>query len=196
MTVAPLRETEYSPFLRTDFTDEEAWQALLDEVGDDWVTVMEDPGHQGLSVEELLALVPDGSRYPVLVVADDVTFSSAERPLLLIDVNEEPGRTFRAVPDAFQSAIGNLSIANLGFDDYLRSLDDSGVYRISDRQRQALAALQSASRPNTEMPQARVLGPGASRARLGRPTRQAQPAQPARPVRAAQPKKPSAPPES
>jgi hypothetical protein len=196
MTVAPLRETDYSPFLRTDFTDDEAWQALLDEVGDDWVTVMEDPGHQGLSVAELLALVPDGSRYPVLVVADDVTFSSAERPLLLIDVNEEPGRTFRAVPDAFQSAIGNLSIANLGFDDYLRSLDDSGVYRISDRQRQALAALQSASGPSTGTSQVRVLGPGASRARLGRPTQSAHSAQPARPARAAQPKKPSSPPES
>jgi hypothetical protein len=187
MTAAPLRETDYSPLLRTDFTDDEAWQALLNEVGDDWVTVMEDPGHRGLSVSELLALVPDDSRYPVLVVADEVTFSSAERPLLLIDVSEEPGRTFRAVPDAFQSAIGNLAIQNLGFDDYLRSLDDSGVYRIHDRQRQALAALQGLSRPTTEMSQARVLGPGASRASLGRPTRPAQPAQP---------RKPSAPPET
>ncbi|MFB9840038.1 DUF6924 domain-containing protein, partial [Actinoallomurus acaciae] len=167
MTAARLPETDHSPLLRTDFTDDDAWQALLDEIGDDWVTVVEDPGHQSLAVPALLALVPDGSRYPVLVVADEVTFSSAERSLLLIDVSEEPGRTFRAVPDAYRSAIANLSIQNQSFDDYLRSAGDSGVYRISDRQRQAMAELQALGRPGTDLPQARVPGPGASRATPG-----------------------------
>ncbi|MGI5224426.1 DUF6924 domain-containing protein [Actinoallomurus sp. CA-142502] len=187
MTAGRLAESDHSPLLRTDFTDDEAWRSLLDEVGDDWLTVMEDADHRGLSVPELLALVPDDSRYPVLVVADDVTFSSAERSLLLVDLREEPGRTFRAGPDAFRSAIGNLAIQNQSFDDYVRCLDDSGVYRISDRQRQALAELQALSHPSTDMPQARVLASGASRASLGRPSR---------PARSAQPRKPSAPPET
>jgi hypothetical protein len=100
------------------------------------------------------------------------------------------------VPDAFKSAIGNLAIQNQGFDDYLRIVDDSGVYRISDRQRQALAALQASGRPGTEAPRARVLGPGASRAPLGRPAQPGMPAQPARPARAARPKQPSSPPDS
>ncbi|MFE8950682.1 DUF6924 domain-containing protein [Streptomyces sp. NPDC007856] len=167
MTAAQLRETDYSPLLRTDFTDDEAWQALLDEVGEDWVTVMADPSHRDLSVPELTALVSDSRRYPVLVVADRVTFSSDEHSLLLIDVQEKPGRTFRAVPDAFQSAIGNLAIQNQSFDDYLNSLDDSGVYRLSDRHRQALAALQAYSQPNTDIPCASIPGPAASRAHLG-----------------------------
>ncbi|GLY80393.1 DUF6924 domain-containing protein [Actinoallomurus iriomotensis] len=167
MTAGRLAESDHSPLLRTDFTDDQAWRSLLDEVGDDWLTVMEDAGHRGLSVPELLALVPDDSRYPVLVVADDVTFSSAERPLLLVDLREEPGRTFRAGPDAFRSAIGNLAIQNQSFDDYVRCLDDSGVYRISDRQRQALAELQALSRPTTDMPHVSIPGPGASRAHPG-----------------------------
>ncbi|SFB49710.1 hypothetical protein SAMN05216266_11488 [Amycolatopsis marina] len=148
MTAARLTVTDYSPLLRTDFTDDTAWQALLDEIDDSWVAVMADPAHQGLSVPELVALVPDGSQYPVLVVADDRTFSAAERSLLLIDVRGEPGRTFRAVvPDAFQSVIGNLAIDNMSFDEYLDSdsVDDSSVYRLSDRHRQALAALQGNS---------------------------------------------------
>lgn len=150
MTAALLPDTDYSPLLRTDFTDDGAWRALLDEIDDDWVTVMADAGHRGLSVPELLALVPEGSRYPVLVVADEATFASAERSLLLIDVRDEPGRTFRAaVPDAFQSVIGNLALDNSSFDDYLESggLDDSGVYRLSDRHRQAVAELQSHIQP-------------------------------------------------
>ncbi|GAB3453643.1 DUF6924 domain-containing protein [Actinophytocola sediminis] len=148
MTAARLPETDYSPFLRTDFTDEGAWQALLDETGDDWVTVITDPSHRDLSARELLALVPAGSRYPVLVIADRVTFSSAERSLLLIDVIEEPGRTFRVEPDAFRSVIGNLAIDNLSFGDYLNSLDASGVHRLEDRHLQALAELRSHSQPN------------------------------------------------
>jgi hypothetical protein len=98
VTAALLPETDYSPLLRTDFTDDGAWQALVDQIGDDWLTVIADPGHRGLSVRELVAMVPGGSRYPVLVVADAVTFSSAERSLLLIDVSEESGRTFRVRP--------------------------------------------------------------------------------------------------
>ncbi|HVV21069.1 MAG TPA: hypothetical protein VHF06_16655 [Pseudonocardiaceae bacterium] len=147
MTAARLPASDHSPLLRTDFTDEAAWQALLDDIGGDWVTVMADAGHAGLSVAQLLALVPDGSRYPVLAVADDVTFASAERPVLLVDLRDEPGRTFRAVPDAFRSAIANLAIQNQGFDDYLTGLDAAGVYRLSDRYHQALAELRAASNP-------------------------------------------------
>jgi hypothetical protein len=187
MTAARLPESDYSPLLRTDFTDDQAWQALLDEIGSDWVTVMPDPGHRDLSVPELVALVPDGSRYPVLVIADHLTFTSAERSLLLIDVDEEPGRTFRAVPDAFQSAIANLAIQNQSFDDYLNRLDDSGVYRLSDRHRQALAALQAHNQPITDTARTSIPGPGASRAHLGRPTQ---------PTRAAHPRKPGMPPKS
>ncbi|WP_199435408.1 DUF6924 domain-containing protein [Qaidamihabitans albus] len=151
MVDARLPETDYSPLLRTDFTDDTAWQTLLDEIDDNWIAVMADPAHRGLSVQELVALVPDGSRYPVLVVADDRTFSAAERSLLLIDVRDEPGRTFRAaVPDAFQSVVGNLAIDNMSFDEYLDSdsVDDSGVYRLSDRHHQALASLQGKPRPS------------------------------------------------
>jgi hypothetical protein len=135
--------------LRTDFTDDDAWQALLTEIGDDWVTVLADADHQGLSVPELLALVPDGSRYPVLVVADATTFADAEHPLLLIDVTDEPGRTFRAGPEACRSAITNLAIENLGFEDYLDSVDDAGVYRLSDGYRRAMADLAAARLPDT-----------------------------------------------
>lgn len=169
MTTAWLPESDFSPFLRTDFTDDQAWQALLDEIGGDWVTVLADPGHRDLSVPELMALVPAGSRYPVLAVADDVTFASADRPLLLIDLRQQPGRTFRAVPDAFRSAIGNLAIQNLAFEDYAGRLDGSGIYRISERERQAMAELQVSRQLSTGDPRARIAGPGVSRANPARP---------------------------
>jgi hypothetical protein len=173
-----LPETDLPPLLRTDFTDDAAWQALLDEIGDDRVTAVADPAHQGLSVPELVALVPGGSVYPVLVVADDRTFSSVGRSLLLVDVGEEPGRTFRvAVPDALRSVVGNLQISNASFDDYLDSgsFDDSGVYRLSDRHHQALAALQG-HQPTTPVSVSSATGttgrgPRSSAPAAERPTR-------------------------
>lgn len=173
MAAARLCETDCSPFLRTDFTDDEVWEVLLDELGEDWVTPMADPSHRDFSVPELTALVPDGSRYPVLVVADRTTFASDERPLLLIDVRVERGRTLRAVPGACLSAVGNPAIDNLTFDDCLDSLDGSGVHRISGRRRQALVVLQAHNQPGTDIPRASVAGPGASRVPLGESTRRA-----------------------
>jgi hypothetical protein len=167
MTTAPLSGTDLSPLLRTDFTDDAAWRRLLDDIDKGWLTVMDDPAHEGLSPARLLALVPDGAVYPVLVVADRETFSGEERTLLLVDVREEPGRTFRAaVPDAFGSVLGNLAIDNQTFDDYLASgsLGGDGVYRLSERHRQALAALRGAADPHVTAAfrpvRGRVPGPG------------------------------------
>ncbi|SDF60457.1 DUF6924 domain-containing protein [Streptomyces griseoaurantiacus] len=167
MTTAPLSGTDFSPLLRTDFTDDAAWRTLLDDIDKSWLTVMDDPSHEGFSPDRLLALVPDGSRYPALVVADRDTFRGEERTLLLVDVREEPGRTFRAaVPDAFDSALGNLAIDNQTFDDYLASgsLGEDGVYRLHERHRQALAALRGAADPQGApvfaSVRGRVPGPG------------------------------------
>ncbi len=178
MAVARLPQSDHSPLLRTDFTDDAAWQALVDEVGGDWVTVMADPGHDGLSVAELTELVPEGARYPVLAVADGVTFSSdspLSGSLSLVDLREEPGRTFRAVPDAFRSAIANLAIQNEGFGDFLPKLDEAGVYRLSDRHLQALAELRATMRPNTGTPVAgrTIPGPPAQPGRAGQAGRAA-----------------------
>ena len=151
MTAARLRGTDFPPFLRTDFTDDEAWEALLAEVDKGWVTPLADPSHRDLSVSELMALVPDGSAYRVLVVADRVTFSSDERTLLLIDVREEPGRTFRAVPDACESAVGLMTIGHRFFDDYLDLLPASGVYRLSERHHRAAAELRGHVQPHTDV---------------------------------------------
>ena len=186
MTTARLPASVHSPLLRTDFTDDEAWGALVAEVGSDWLTVMADPGHRGLSVSELMALVPDDSRYPVLAVADDVTFSGKEQTLLLVDLRDEPGRTFRAVPDAFRSAVANLAIGNQSFEDQLIFLDRFGVYRLPEGFHQAVAELKAAFLPPGGHPGAKIAGPRVSRS----------PARSTKPGRAGAPKKPGIPPNS
>ena len=89
----------------------------------------------------------------MLVVADDVRFSSGDHGLLVLDLAEERGRTFRAVPGAIRSIINNLWwSANMDFRDYINSVDDTGVFRLSDRYFAALAALRGASQTTEDKP--------------------------------------------
>ncbi|MEW2547781.1 hypothetical protein AB0910_18755 [Streptomyces sp. NPDC047002] len=168
MSAARLPLTDHSPVLRTDFTDEDAWRALLGELGEGWVAVLAEPAHAGLGTEGLLALLPEGRRYPVLVVADAATFAGAERTLLLVDLADAHHPTVRVAASAFPSVIGNLAIQNTEFATYRESADASGVYRLTDRHLQAMADLATAAGQAAPGPRTAVRGP--ERGGLSRPT--------------------------
>nr|WP_236243269.1 hypothetical protein [Streptomyces sp. CC228A] len=51
------------------------------------------------------------------------------RPLLAVDLEEEPGRTFRVPARWFPEVSANLGIANLDFADVADSADGSGAFR-------------------------------------------------------------------
>ncbi|MCT2584364.1 DUF6924 domain-containing protein [Actinophytocola gossypii] len=147
MPSSPLPRTENPLLVRTDFTDDAAWAALPAEVDDEYVTYVADPAHRDLTPEDLLSLLPPDHPQPVLVVADATTFAGDDHPLLAVDVRAEPGRTFRVAADAVRSVVGNLSIDNLTFDDYLDSVGEDGVHRLHPRHVEALAALRGDQPP-------------------------------------------------
>ncbi|HEX2130806.1 MAG TPA: hypothetical protein VHH15_04540 [Actinophytocola sp.] len=153
MPSSPLPHAENPLLVRTDFTDDAAWAGLRAEVDDEYLTYVADPAHRDLSPADLLSLLPPDSPHPVLVVADATTFARDDHPLLVVDLDEEPGRTFRAAPDAVRTVVGNLSIQNMGFEDFLDSVsedgDQDGVYRLHPRYFEALAALRGTQPPPT-----------------------------------------------
>jgi hypothetical protein len=57
------------------------------------------------------------------------TFSDAEQPVLVVDLCEQPGRTFRVIPREMWGVENNLSIANMDYDDFANSADADGVFR-------------------------------------------------------------------
>ncbi len=129
--------------VRTDFTDDAAWRALLqdaqavhtDTAGFDAqavLTPVDNRDFDGWTVAMLLDLDVDSG---YLFVADARTFADPERPILVLDTDqvedsdpEEP-TSFRVVPDQLASVENNLSIANLGFIDYAESAGADGVFR-------------------------------------------------------------------
>jgi hypothetical protein len=58
-----------------------------------------------------------------------VSLTHPEHPILVVDLFDEPGRTFRVVPSEMWSVENNLSIANMGFEDFVGAVDRDGVFR-------------------------------------------------------------------
>ncbi|WP_216892341.1 DUF6924 domain-containing protein [Nocardia alni] len=140
------------PVVRTDFSDQGAWERV--KAGISWVTpdeftahvsFVDDRAFAGVPVTDLLERLPDGSVHALLLVVDETTIRSPEHPILVVDLVPEPapdddwpgddwpggpsGRTFRALPHTIQEIENNLSIANMGWEDFTNDIDDDGIRR-------------------------------------------------------------------
>jgi Domain of unknown function (DUF6924) len=121
--------------LRTDFSDERAWEMLkatIDASCDyPCATYVSDPACAGVSVQALIEA--DSPDDPVhvgyLFLADAVTMQDQEHPLLAVDLRHEPGRAFRVPPRWYLDISANLTIANMDFHEFADVVDASGTYR-------------------------------------------------------------------
>lgn len=136
--------------VRTGFSDDDAWEQARDEAqreyGPDgfraYVEPVSDPGWAGATWEAVKAAAPAGGAGgpSVLFIADSITFASPGHPILVVDLQDKylsvaefpeiAGRTpFRSIPSALWSVENNLSIANMGWEDFAGEVGDDGVYR-------------------------------------------------------------------
>jgi hypothetical protein len=120
--------------LRTDFSDDQAWGTLQATVNMSCeypcATYVSDQADAGVSIQELVETHSSSGDYiGYLVLADAVTMRDPEQPLLAVDLNREPGRTFRVPPRWYAEISANLTIANLSFDDFANAADALGTYR-------------------------------------------------------------------
>lgn len=121
--------------IRTDFSDQTAWDKLIavargpDDIFRFNMEVVDDRANSGMTVEQLMEALPEDYQHSFIVVADGVAISQPDYPLLVVDLLEERGRQFRAVAAQVASIDNNLSIANMGFEEFAALVDESGVYR-------------------------------------------------------------------
>ncbi|MFI0444955.1 DUF6924 domain-containing protein [Actinomadura sp. 6N118] len=117
--------------LRTDFGDDSEWQALqavIDSYGHGDATYVGDLAYAGATVQALVeanAAAQEDEKLAFLFLADSVTMTDPETPLLAVDLFDEPGRTFRVPPRWYAEISANLCIANMDFADYA---DASGTF--------------------------------------------------------------------
>lgn len=132
-----LPKTENSLLLRTDFTDDDAWTSLCitaqlpsEEGFQARLDCLSDPGYGGLTIEQLLSLAsPDSSGHFFIFIADHKALTDPEHPILVVDLDEEPGRAFRVIPQEMWGIENNLSLSNMDYEEFYEQADPDGVFR-------------------------------------------------------------------
>ncbi|GAA3344290.1 hypothetical protein GCM10020358_46940 [Amorphoplanes nipponensis] len=122
--------------LRTDFSDDAAWDELRavmrSEGAHRSATYVSDPQYAEATIPALVAAdaaASDDDKLTYVFLADAVTMGDDERLLLAVDLEEEPGRSFRVPPRSFTDVSANLAIGNMDFADFAAETDDSGTFR-------------------------------------------------------------------
>jgi hypothetical protein len=127
--------SENALLIRTDFSDENAWQKLLTTLRDPPdpfifnMEVVDNGANSEATVEQLMEALPEAYPHSFIVVADSVAILQPEHPLLVVDLLKERGRQFRSVAAQVPSIDNNLSISNMDFEEFAELVDDAGVFR-------------------------------------------------------------------
>ncbi|WP_237522451.1 hypothetical protein [Streptomyces sp. SID1328] len=130
--------------IRTDYAHQRAWRALVATLAQH-VHFVDDPSWSGAPVDDILTATRDADDLSVVFLADTTTMRSAPPTLLAIttltreDCEDdedyarltESGRTFRTTPAGVPGIHANLSLGNLGFEEYAAWAGENpdGVYR-------------------------------------------------------------------
>ncbi|WP_330287806.1 DUF6924 domain-containing protein [Streptomyces sp. NBC_00576] len=122
--------------VRTDFSADGAWDALRAAVyspsKDGFlanVALVDDRRYEGLTPDQAIDLIHPSYRHPLLVLADSAAVTSAELPLLVVDLRGDRGCCIRVVAAELWSIENSLSGANMEFEEFAGSVDDDGVFR-------------------------------------------------------------------
>lgn len=134
-----LPSTENSPVLRTFFEDDAAWMTVCDLIrrpvnvhGQDffaYVEFIDNPIFRDRTGSELLKMIPPEYGHTFLFIVDETATKGPEFPILVMDLWDEPGRTFRVIQSEVQGVENNLSIANMDFRDFADNVEDDGIFR-------------------------------------------------------------------
>ncbi|MFW6774927.1 DUF6924 domain-containing protein [Nocardioides sp. CPCC 205120] len=150
-----LFENRATPLVRTDFSDDAAWNRVVAAVtaevdlgsgtGESWplvpnVWAVDDRSYEGVTAELVLATAPEGQyRYALLADARSMQEVDADGgpSVVYVDLTTSPVeaeewnllRQFRCGANMVAEVEANLSIANMAFDDYADVEGADGVFR-------------------------------------------------------------------
>jgi hypothetical protein len=142
-----LPKSNESLLVRTDFSSDEAWQQLVGQATQEnedgfraYAEPVSDPAFDAASWETVKAAVPAGQGASVLFIADSISLSSPDHPILVVDLSdtylsiaefpEIAGRTpFRCIPSELWGVDNNLNISNMDWEDFAGAAGEDGVFR-------------------------------------------------------------------
>ena len=130
----PLPPSNSAIVLRTDFSNQAAWDAIRARISTPvdgfhaYVMFVEDRAYDGLTKPQILELFEQENQ-SFVIVADRISMTHAEHPLLVIDLFDEAAQEFRTIPSGVQAIENNLSIGNMDFEEFASAAGEDGVFR-------------------------------------------------------------------
>jgi tetratricopeptide (TPR) repeat protein len=127
--------TENALALRTDFSDESAWKSLCagiqnpDNEFTANVDFISDPQFKDVMAEQLPTHLSEGYPFSFAFIIDHTALTKPDHPILVVDLQDEPGRSFRVIVSEMGAVENNLSIANMGFNEFAEVADQAGIFR-------------------------------------------------------------------
>jgi hypothetical protein len=128
----PLGDAAY--LIRTDFSSEATWQAIVDtttqENSDGFVanlTVVSDLAWTSASVKDVRTALAGDEEGVVAFVFDSAAASDEKHSLLCINLTSKKVRTMRVLPSEVWSVENNLSLGNMEWSDFASALKE-GVF--------------------------------------------------------------------
>ncbi|MGC4983032.1 DUF6924 domain-containing protein [Streptomyces sp. DT193] len=123
-----------TPLVRTCFSDEQSWQALLVDVTtpteEDFLAnldIVDDIAYQGLSAQRMASLTPPGTK--LVVLADEAALAVPGKPLLVIRTGTGPHDELRVIAAELWSIENNITWANMDWAEFTDAADEDGVFR-------------------------------------------------------------------
>jgi len=131
----PLPRSENPLLVRTDFSDKSAWEKLRKGVSKSYgkqkpsVEFIDDPAFEGTTKKDILHHNSQGYSHNFIIIADQTALSMPDLPLLIVDLHDNPGREFRAIPSEIYWIEVNLRLANMDFSEFADNVEPDGVFR-------------------------------------------------------------------
>ena len=130
-----LPESEQTLIIRTDFSDDAAWDRLCRAIrtpstGFGFLANVEfvnDRQHDGAAVETLVTMAPESQ--VLLFVADRVTLSSPDQPVLAVYLFDTPFQFLRVIPSELWGIENNISLGNMDFEEFVQNAGPDGIFR-------------------------------------------------------------------
>jgi hypothetical protein len=134
--VLVLAQSNQTLLLRSDYSDQSAWaelcrlvEAPYEEGFRAYVTFVDDRMLAGRTLDDLIAVAESGGYQSFFFVADQEAIHGPEHAVLVVDLHEQRGRTFRVIPSQIWAVENNLSLSNMEFSTFADNADPDGVLR-------------------------------------------------------------------
>jgi len=139
--VLKLPKTRDLILIRTDYTDETKWKtvhaaitSIYEEKFRAYFSILIHKSYSTLDTSDFTTNDYGDYNFNAIFIADSITMNHPEHPVLCIDLEVVPGRSFRVIPSQLWGVENCFAVGNMDYDAYYTCRDSDGVFRDFPRQ--------------------------------------------------------------